>query len=202
MPSGGKGSKALNLGGLDESEVNNLISLYGGYRPVAAFIDLTTQIPTGDTTDSLTTVLFGAGGVSADGVISVDSNGIFTNVKAGYWFLKARARVKRDGASQTSELFFQFYKRENSASPWVPLGESVDIELDNSKQTEVVLDESFFYGETGNQYYLGWARSSTGDNSGGLYSGTPSAALIAEGVQVAPSAQATIFTLANYNYNQ
>lgn len=199
MPSSSKGSKALSLG-LNESEVNGLISLYGGYRAVAAFVDFTTQIPTGNTTDSLTAVKLGAGGLSADGVISVDANGVFTNVKAGYWFLKARARVKRDGANQASELFFQFYRRASSLDPWVPFGESVDVELDNAKQTEIVLDESFFFGDVGTQFYLGWARSGEGVNEGELVAGIPSAALSALGVQNSPSAQATIFTLADYNY--
>ena len=201
MPSAGKGSKIIGVG-ISKEKANELISLYGGYRPVAAFVDITTQIPTGNTTDTLTVVKFGAGGVSSDGVISVDSNGVFTNIKAGYWFLKARTRAKRTSASQTSELFFQFYKRLSSSDPWLPLGASVDIELDNARQTEVVLDESFFYGDIGNQFYLGWSRSSTGNNSGELVPGFPSAALSALDVQASPSAQATIFTLADYNYDQ
>lgn len=186
--------------------LDNLIELerrstdYGGYRPVGAFKDTTTQIPTGNTTDALTPVLFGPALVSGDGVIGVDVNGVFTNLKKGYWFLKARARAKRTGASGTSELFFQFYKRITSTDPWLPLGESIDVELDNSKQTEIVLDESFFYGDAGNQFYLGWARSSNGDNSGQLVPGTPTPALVAAGVQVSPSAQATIFTMADYKY--
>ncbi len=201
MPSAGKNSKIIGLG-ISEEKANELISLYGGYRPVAAFVDITTQMPIGNTTDTLTPVLFGSGGTSGDGVISMDSNGVFTNVKSGYWFLKARARAKRTGANQTSELFFQFYKRLSSSEPWLPLGASVDIELDNAKQTEVVLDESFFYGDVGNQFYLGWSRSSTGDNSGELVPGFPSTALSALDIQVSPSAQATIFTLADYDYGQ
>ena len=193
---------AKAAGGLTPAEIQEMIRLYGGYRPVAAFNDITTQKPTGDATDVVTNVLFGPGGVSGDGVISVDSSGIITQEKSGYWFLKTRLRAKRTGSSGTSELFFQFYRRDDDLSPWLPFGVSVDIELDNARQTEVVLDESFFNSVAGVQYYLGWARSDDGSNSGDLVAGIPNATLASLGVQDSPSAQITVFTMADYNYDQ
>jgi len=186
----------MSLIRIDENRVNEIILENGRYVPTGFFNSYITQLPTGDLSDVVETVTFGAGGTTADGTVTLDANGIFTQLKPLSWFMKLRTRLTRTGAGSYAEVFFQLFRRDNDQSPWLPLGTSVDIELDTDRQVETIIDASFYGYAVGTQVKLTWARSSLGANAGELTPGTPSAALITAGISQAPSAQATIFSMA------
>lgn len=160
-----------------------------GYNTIGNFFDITTQVGILDTPK---TVLFGAGGSAGDH-ITVASNGEITVVNSGYYAFKQRFRAGREGASGTSDLFFYAEISVDNGSTWNIIGNSVDLSMNSSKELTVFFDIATIYLSAGVKLRNRFARS--GDNSGDLIAGTPSAALDALGVPVAPSAQITIYKI-------
>ena len=125
--------------------------------------------------------------VGADGVITVNTD--------LFWSIKQRFRAGRTGASGVSELFFWAEISTDDGVTWNILGASVDIPLNSSSDTVVFFDIANIQVPAGTKLRNRFARSSTGNDSGDLRVGAPSAALQALGVQDAPSAQITFYAI-------
>lgn len=163
-----------------------------GYSSVGSFVSVATQA---GVEDVATTVTFGAGGTTADGSVTVASDGVVTINTAGYFSIKQRFRAGRTGASGVSQVFFWAEISTDGGSSWAVTGNSVDIPLSDSNDTIVFFDLSFLSLPAGVKVRNRFARSSTGNNSGDLRAASPSAALQALGVQDAPSAQITVYRI-------
>ncbi len=71
----------------------------------------------------------------------------------------------------------------------------MDVTLNSSIDTVIFFVTALVYVEEGTLFRNRFARSGDGDDSGDLRPSSPSAALLALGVPIAPSAQVTIYTL-------
>lgn len=146
-------------------------------------------------------VSYGTGATSTNGIISVDAQGTITCLKSGPLFFKTRHRVGRSGASGISHVFQWIETSLNGGTTWIKIGNSISVSLDNSNDVAFFFDSTPFFMQAGQKLRSMIARSSLGgSNSGGLLPEQPSAALLALGVNVSPSAQLTIYRLENWNY--
>lgn len=179
------------------SPVATLNPLAGSTLEVS-FVDLTSQ--PGATSDTVRQVKYGPAITSPSGIISIDAVGNLTIVKTGPYFIKSRIRVGRSGASGVSSIFFWVEISMNGGSTWSILGNSIDVRLDNSTESDVFFDFSTLFLTAGIKLRSMFARSSTGDNSGDLLPSVPSAALQAYGVPTAPSAQISVYKSRDYPY--
>ena len=163
-----------------------------GYTPQGTFISEDLQLGILDTPS---TVTFGAGGTIATGNATVGADGVITANAASFFSIKQRFRTGRTGASGVSDLFFWAEISTDGGVTWGNLGASVSIPLNTSSDTVVFFDIANVQLPAGTKLRNQFARSSTGDNSGDLRVGVPSAALQAMGVQTAPSAQITFYEI-------
>lgn len=163
-----------------------------------SFTDLTSQL--GATADAVKQVKYGPAQTSPTGIVSIDATGNLTIIKTGPFFIKSRLRIGRTGASGVSSIFFWVEISINGGSTWDILGNSIDVKLDNSTESDVFFDFSTLFLNAGIKLRSMFARSSTGDNSGDLLPSVPSAALQAYGVPTAPSAQISIYRARGYPY--
>jgi hypothetical protein len=161
-----------------------------GYALEGSFISLVDQA---GVEDSPSTISFGVGGNSDNNHVSIASNGEVTVNTAGYYNVKQRFRVGRSGASGVSELFFWAEISTDGGTNWNVTGNSIDVQLNSADEINLVFDSSFLNLPAGVKLRNRFARSSTGNDSGGLQSSVPSATLIGLGVPTAPSAQITIY---------
>jgi len=161
-----------------------------GYDSEGNFISTITQIGITDTPQQVT---FGAGGLSDSGNIDISATGILEVINSGYYAFKQRYRVQRTGAAGVSHMFFWAEISVDGGTVWNTIGNSVDVALDNSNETTVFFDQANLFLPAGIKLRSMFARSSTGNDSGNLIPSTPSAALMAAGAPVAPSAQITIY---------
>lgn len=163
-----------------------------GYTPQGTFVSGDLQV---GITDTPQTVTFGAGGTTDDGGAVIGADGIITVNDEGFWSVKQRFRAGRTGASGVSILFFWAEISVDGGANWAITGNSVSIPLDSSNDTSVFFDIANIQVPAGTKLRNRFARSSTGDDSGDLRVGVPSATLQAEGVPNAPSAQATFYKI-------
>lgn len=163
-----------------------------------SFTDFTTQ--SGSPLNTPKVVKYGAAKTSTSGIVSVDADGIFTFHKTSTLFAKSRIRAGRSGASGYSSIFFWAETSVDGGSTWQIFGNSIDIRLNNSEESDLFFDISAVVFPAGIKFRSMFARSSTGDNSGDLMASTPSAALVSYGVPVAPSAQISIYRSTTYPY--
>lgn len=163
-----------------------------GYDTEGSFISTITQTGISDTPQ---TVTFGAGGLTTNGHVSVAANGEIEVITTGYYSIKQRFRSSRSGASGISDVFFWAELSTDGGTVWNTIGNSVDVALNTSNESTVFFDLSSIYLTAGLKLRNRFARSSTGDDSGDLVPSTPSAALVAAGVPIAPSAQITIYKI-------
>lgn len=161
------------------------------------FTSMVTQ--SGSPVDTPKLVSYGSNKTSDTGVVSY-VDGIFTVMKSGALFFKSRLRAGRSGASGVSHLFFWVEASIDGGVVWNKLGNSVNIHLNSSTETQTFFDFAGLYGVAGMKMRTMFARSSTGNDSGDLIAEVPSAALIAAGVLGAPSAQITIYKVPNVIY--
>lgn len=168
------------------------------YAIEQVFTDFTTQ--SGAPIDTPKNVLFGAGLTSPNGIVSVDADGTFTQLKSGPLFVKQRVRLGRTGASGTSVSFFWAEISLDGGLNWVVIGTSVSLELTNANESKIFFDFSPINFPAGTKFRARWARSSTGSDFGQLQSATPSALLTSAGVPAAPTAQFTVYTLNSHTY--
>lgn len=163
-----------------------------------SFTDATTQ--SGSPIDTPKQVKYGAALTSPSGIAFMGADGTLTILKTGPFFIKSRLRVGRTGASGVSSIFFWVEISIDGGATWNILGNSIDIRLDNSTESDVFFDFSTLFLNQGIKLRSMFARSSTGDNSGDLMPSSPSAALQAYGVPIAPSAQISIYRSRSYRY--
>lgn len=179
-------------------EIGGGLGADSGLTLEASFVDVTTQ--SGSPIDTPKQVKYGPALTSPSGIAAIDADGTLTMLKTGPLFIKSRLRVGRTGASGVSSVFFWAEISLDGGTVWNVLGNSVDIKLDNSTENDVFFDFSTLFLNQGIKLRSMFARSSTGDNSGDLSASTPSAALQAYGVPIAPSAQISIYRSRGYSY--
>lgn len=163
-----------------------------GYATEGVFTSTATQTGVSDTPK---TIEFGTGGTSLNNHVNIAANGEIEILTAGFYSIKQRFRASRAGASGISELFFWAEQSVDGGTTWTTVGNSVDIALDSSNETTMFFDLSNLSVPAGVKFRNRFARDGNGDNSGDLTPATPSAALIALGAPIAPSAQITIYKL-------
>jgi len=168
-----------------------------GYVPEGDFTSLVTQ--SGSPIDTPKVVSYGTNKNSNSAIINY-ANGVFTFLKTGTLAFKSRLRAGRVGASGVSKLFFWVESSSDGGIVWNKIGNSINIHLDDSTETQTFFDFAVLYGVTGLKLRTMFARSSTGSDSGDLISESPSAALQALGVMPAPSAQITLYKHLSFNY--
>ena len=198
MPSAGKGSKIVSVG-VSESKVSELISNYGIWTIEDSFTDTNQQ---NAVEDVISPISFGVDKTSPNGLVRWNAAlKVFVILKGGPFIFKTRVRAARVGGSTgESELFFQAQLSVDLGSNWFSTGNSVDLKLDDNKQVEIFFDSSPVEFSKDLLVRQMFARSSLGTNFGSLISGTPSTALISQGVAVSPAAQVTIYRLKDFNY--
>lgn len=163
-----------------------------GYTSQGTFVSGDLQVGALDTPQNIT---FGAGGTTADGGATIGVDGVITVNDDGFWSIKQRFRAGRSGASGVSEIFFWAEISVDGGDNWAIIGNAVDIPLSSSNDVVVFFDLSDLQVPPGTKFRNRFARSSTGDDSGDLRVGVPSAALAALGVPDAPSAQVTFYKI-------
>jgi len=168
-----------------------------GFVPEGDFINLSTQ--SGSPIDTPKVVSYGVNKQSNSQILDY-TGGVFTFLKSGPIAIKSRLRAGRTGASGVSHLFFWVEASVNGGVTWTTLGNSINIHLNNSSETQTFFDVAFLNGVVGLKLRTMFARSSTGNDSGDLIASAPSAALIGAGVQSSPSAQITTYKHLSYNY--
>lgn len=174
------------------------LNVNAGSTLEVSFFDTTTQ--SGAPIDTPRQVMYGAAQTSPSGIVSMDAAGTLTILKTGPIFVKSRLRVGRTGASGISSIFFWVEASSDGGSVWSILGNTIDIRLDNSTESDVFFDFSTLFLTKGIKLRSMFARSSTGDNSGDLIPSTPSATLQAYGLTTAPSAQISVYKSRDYPY--
>lgn len=196
-------NQPTRINGENYTQLPRLISqkMYNGFAGSTlevSFIDTSTQ--SGSPIDTPKQVKYGPAATSPSGIVAIDAAGILTVLKTGPLFIKSRIRAGRSGASGISFLFFWVEISLDGGATWNILGNSTDVHLDNSTETDVFFDFSTLYLDKGIKLRSMFARSSTGDNSGDLIPSVPSAALQAYGVPTAPSAQISIYRSRDFMY--
>ena len=184
--------------GIQIDDPQTLLRDLPGWTSEGSFIDMTTQ--SGSPIDTPKTILFGAGGTTSGGLISMDAGGIVTILKGGPFATKNRFRAGRTGAAGISQLFFYAEISTNGGASWIVLGNSVAFTLDAVADSQIFFDFAEFNLPAGTKLRQRFARSSTGSDYGDLIPLTPSAALTALLVPSAPSAQLTIYKLIGFPY--
>lgn len=167
------------------------------YISEGRFQDFTDQIPAG--LDIPTVVTYGAAATSANGFVSVTAGGVFEILKSGPYLLKSNLRVSRTGAGGASHIHL-WVESSPDGITFAPLNVSIRITIDSSVTDDHLYDSSPVFFPAGTFIRTMQARSSTGNNSGGLYSASPSATLATYGVGDDPSASLEWHIMTGYNY--
>ena len=193
----------LNLSELSKQHTAGELSFDGGFNAgsfeeIATYSDFTTQTAT--STDTVQNLKFGAGGSSAEDIVSAGANGVLTILKAGPLALSFTAQAGRNGQTGNSELFMMLEMSANGGVSWSHLGESMNIRIDDDDSTPSYYGIKFLTGEAGVKLRMSWARSSTGNNSGDFVTTTPSVALQTLGMSSVPSAKVTVYKSTGHNY--
>lgn len=161
------------------------------------FQDFTTQEPT--SLDTPMAVKYGAAITSPNGNISVNAAGVFQVLKTGPYLLKSNLRISRTGTPGVSHIFL-WVETSTDGVNFVPANVSIRITIDNASTDAHLYDSSPTFIPAGVYLRTLIARSSTGNNFGGLFSEAPSAALTALGIGADPSASLEWHTLSGYDY--
>ncbi len=168
-----------------------------GYTIEGDFTSMVTQ--SGSPIDTPKVVSYGVNKQSNSQILDY-TDGVFTFLKTGPIAIKSRLRTGRVGAAGVSHLFFWVEASVDGGTVWNKLGNSVNIHLSSSTETQTFFDIAMLQGTVGLKLRTMFARSSTGNDSGDLIATTPSAILQALGVMGAPSAQITSYRHLSYNY--
>jgi hypothetical protein len=122
----------------------------------------------GPVTDTPRNVIYGAGGVSGTGIVSVAANGEITILKAAAIVFKTRLRAGRIGAAGVSVLVVWGEVSVDGGAVWNQLPNVSSINLSASTDTITFLDLIPVLVSIGQKFRIRFARSSAGDNSGDL----------------------------------
>ena len=163
-----------------------------------SWLDTTTQ--TGAPIDTPKNVLFGVGGASPAGIVSMSAGGVITILKGGPLAAKNRFRAGRTAATGVSHIFIWAEVSFNGGASRAPFGNSVAFTLDAAADSQVFFDYTEFNLPTGTQVRQRFARSSTGSDFGDLVPLVPSGTLTGLGTPSTPSAQITLYKLAGHPY--
>ena len=161
------------------------------------FQDFTDQLPAGLNTPMV--VKYGAAATSPNGFVSVTAGGVFEVLKGGPYLLKSNLRVSRTGAGGASHIHLWIETSPDNIT-FTPVNVSIRITIDSSVNDDHLYDSSPAFLPAGTFVRTMVARSSTGNNSGGLYHAVPSAALTTYGVGPDPSASLEWHIMTGYNY--
>lgn len=161
------------------------------------FQDFTDQVPSG--LDIPTVVKYGAAATSPNGFVSVTAGGVFEVLKSGPYLIKSNLRVSRTGAGGASHIHL-WVEASSDGITFAPLNVSIRITIDSYVTDDHLYDSSPAFFPAGTFIRTMQARSSTGNNSGGLYHAAPSAALATYGVGEDPSASLEWHIMTGYNY--
>lgn len=161
------------------------------------FQDFTTQEPIA--VDTPLVVKYGAAITSPNGNISVNANGVFHILKGGPYMLKSNLRVSRTGTAGVSHIFLWVESSVDGVN-FAPSNVSIRITIDNASTDAHLYDSSPTFIPSGIYLRTMIARSSTGSDSGGLFSEAPSVTLASMGIGADPSASLEWHTLSGYNY--
>lgn len=163
------------------------------------FQDFTTQEPAG--VDIPTVVKYGAAATSPNDFVSVTAGGVFQVLKSGPYLLKSNLRISRVGSGGASNIHLWIETSDDGVT-FVPLNVSIRATIDNGATDAHLYDSSPAFFPAGLYLRTMQARSSTGHDSGGLYSEAPSATLQAYGVGADPSASLEWHIMTGYNYDE
>lgn len=159
--------------------------------------------------DTLANVTLGIGGTDPEGLVTCAANGEITINKTGPYMVKQTFQLEKQANPGNLEAFFQAEASIDGGTTWTPLGSAVNRRVSNSNSINVFFDVSPVFLNAGLIVRNRWALSSVGGDpldptvgvdDGVLVYSSPSAALLAAGVQTAPSALAVFYTLNGYNY--
>lgn len=176
------------------------------YTEATRFADYTSQLGAG--LDLLAPVSLGVGGTDPDGIVT-GSGAVITVNKTGPIMIKQNFQVGRDSNPGNSELFFQAQVSIDNGVTWTGIGNSANRRITNTTTINIFFDVAPIFVQAGTQFRNVWAKSSVGGDpnaptigvdNGLLLHSSPSAALLALGVEDAPSAIAVIYKLQGYNY--
>ncbi len=179
----------------------------GYYSELIRFSENVTQ--PGPALDVLANVTLGVGGTDAGGLVTANASGEVTINKAGPYMVKQTFQLEKQSNPGNIEAFFQAEASADGGTTWAPLGSAVNRRVATSNSINVFFDISPVFLPAGLVVRNQWALSSVGgdpaDPTAGVADGllvytSPSAALLAAGVQTAPSALAVFYTLNGYNY--
>lgn len=149
--------------------------------------------------DERKTVLFGPAGDDDLGIVSLGADGVFTVNKSGPIAVKQRIRVTRPSNAGAAEVYFQAQVSADGTT-WLPSGTTQHESIDEGGDTDVFLDFSPIEVVAGTKLRATWAQSSTGEVDADLVIATPSAAMLADGFGVVPSASTVIYAVTNFGY--
>lgn len=162
------------------------------YNVEGDFISIVQQNATG--TDVPTLVSYGATMNSTNDHISYDdTTKEFTALTTGYYAFKSRIRVGRTGSAGVAQIFLWAELSVDGGTIWNVTGNPVHFPLENTTDSKIFFDFSTVLLPAGAKLRTLFARSSTGNNSGGLMPSTPSTTLVTYGLSDTPSAQITIY---------
>jgi hypothetical protein len=113
-------------------------------------------------------VIYGAGGISNTGVVSVAANGEIDILKAAAIMFKTRLRAGRVGAAGVSILIIWGEVSTDGGGSWVQLPNVSSINLSVATDTITFADIVPLTVLPGYKFRIRFARSSLGDNSGDL----------------------------------
>ena len=160
-------SGPLYVGGKIVGTVDPLTGVAAWLAVEGEFRDLTLQTG-GPAADVPRNVLYGAGGVTLNGIASVAASGEITILKAAPIMFKTRLRAGRIGAAGVSILIIWGEVSTDGGSVWVQLPNVSSINLSAATDTITFADIVPLTVLPGYKFRIRFARSSLGDNSGDL----------------------------------
>ena len=110
-------------------------------------------------------------------------------------FLKADVKGLKETVAKLEKVHPIVKEGKPGGNNWVVIGNAVDIPLSTSSDVVIFFDLLNLQVAPGTKFRNRFAQSSTGNDSGDLRVGVPSAALQAAGVPDAPSSQATFYKI-------
>jgi hypothetical protein len=113
-------------------------------------------------------VLYGAGGVSSTGIVSVAANGEITVLKAAAIMFKTRLRAGRVGAAGVSIVVIWGEVSIDGGANWTTLPNVSSINLSVADDTITFFDIIPVLVAIGQKFRIRFARAAEGNNSGDL----------------------------------
>lgn len=113
-------------------------------------------------------VIYGAGGVTSTGIVSVAASGEIDILKAAAIVFKTRLRCGRIGAAGVSVMIIWGERSIDGGASWQQLPNVSSINLSTANDTITFLDMIPVLVSIGQKFRIRFARATEGDNSGDL----------------------------------